>query len=103
MICQQNHRKFNKITVENVNEKLKKVFTMFTKSAKNVCTIYSENYKETVQNVCLFVCLFFFFNKITMEGKQENANPKKMCAKVNKMFVNVPKQSTRLKSLSILF
>ena len=51
--------------------------------------------------VCLFVC--FFFNKITMEGKQENANPKKMCAKVNKMFVNVPKQSTRLKNLSILF
>ena len=101
MICQQNHRKFNKITVENVNEKLKKVFTMFTKSAKNVCTIYSENYKETVQNVCLFV--LFFFNKITMEGKQENANPKKMCAKVNKMFVNVPKQSTRLKNLSILF
>ena len=37
----------------------KKVFTMFTKSAKNVRTIYSENYKETVQNV-------FFFNKITI-------------------------------------
>ena len=103
MICQQNLRKFNKITVENVNEKLKKVFTMFTKSAKNVCTIYSENYKETVQDVCLFVCCFFFFNKITMEGKQENANPKKMCAKVNKMFVNVPKQSTHVKNLSILF
>ena len=53
--------------------------------------------------VCLFVCCFFLFNKITMEGKQENANPKKMCAKVNKMFVNVPKQSTRVKNLSILF
>ena len=90
--------------MENVNEKLKKVFTMFTKSAKNVCTIYPENYKETVQDVCLFVYLFvFFFNKITMEGKQENVNLKKMCAKVNKMFVNVPKQSTRLKNLSILF
>ena len=38
-----------------------------------------------------------------MEGKQENANPKKMFAKVNKMFVNVPKQSTRVKNLSILF
>ena len=42
---------------------------MFTKSAKNVCTIYSENLKETVQNAFVF-CLFFF-NKITMEGKQE--------------------------------
>ena len=43
---------------------------MFTKSAKNVCTIYSENFKETVQNVFVFLS-FFFFNKITMEGKQE--------------------------------
>ena len=78
MKCQQNLRKFNKITVENVNEKLKKVFTMFTKSAKNVCTIYSENYKETVQDVCLFVC--FFFNKITMEGKQEeHKSQQNMC------------------------
>ena len=62
--------------------------------------------RRTTRKLCkMFVCLFvcFFFNKITMEGKQENANPKKMCAKVNKMFVNVPKQSTRLKNLSILF
>ena len=38
--CQQNLRKFNKITVEKVNEVLKKRFL----HAKDVCTIYSENY-----------------------------------------------------------
>ena len=50
---------------------------MFTKSAKDVCTIYSEKHKETVQDVCLFV---FFFNKITMEGKQEeHKSQQNMC------------------------
>ena len=90
MKCEQNLRKFNKITVENVNEKLKKVFTMFTKSAKNVCTIYSENYKETVQDVCLFVCLFFFFNKITMEGKQEERKSQKNVCKSEQNVCKCP-------------
>ena len=67
----------------------------------HVCTIYSENYKETVQNVSIF----FFSIKITMEAKQEeNKIPTKCVQKVHKMFVNVHKQSTHvLKNLSILF
>ena len=66
----------------------------------HVCTIYSENYKETVQNVSIF-----FSIKITMEAKQEeNKIPTKCMQKVHKMFVNVHKQSTHvLKNLIILF
>ena len=103
MKCQQNLRKFNKITVENVNEKLKKGFyNVYKKCKECLYNILGELQGNCAR--CLFVCLFvFFFNKMTMEGKQEERKSQKMCAKVNKMFVNVPKQSTRLKNLSILF
>ena len=68
---------------------------MFTKSAKNVCTIYSENFKETVQNAFVF-CLFFF-NKITMEGKQEeHKNPTKCMQKVNKKFLQYLQKVQRM-------
>ena len=52
----------------------------------------------------MFLFYLFFYNKIAMEGKQEEHKiPSKCMQKVNKMFVNVHKQSTRFKNLSILF
>ena len=50
----------------------KSFYNVYKKCKEYVCAIYSENYKETVQDhVCLLVLFVFFFNKITMEWKQE--------------------------------
>ena len=75
MKCQQNLRKFNKIAVENVNEKLKKKFLQRLQKVQRMFVQYT---RRTTRKLCkTFVCLFvfvfvlFFFNKITMEGKQE--------------------------------
>ena len=48
-------------------------------------------------------CFYFFSIKIiTMEAKQEEHKiPTKCLQKVHKMFVNVHKQSTRLKKLNL--
>ena len=71
MKCQQNLRKFNKIKVENVNQKLKK---MFLQCLQKLQRMFAQYTRRTTRKLCkMFVCLlvFFFFNKITMEGKQE--------------------------------
>ena len=45
--------------------------------AKDVCTIYSENYKETVQNVSIF----FYKNNNNGSKTGRTQNPNKMYAK----------------------
>ena len=69
MKSQQNLRKFNKIKVENVNEKLKKKFLQCLQKVQRIClcNILGELQGNCARS-CLSVCLFvFFFNKITME------------------------------------
>ena len=64
--CHPNRRKFIKITVENVNEKLKKKFLQCLQKVQRMFVQYT---RRTTRKLCkMFVC---FFNKITMEGKQE--------------------------------
>ena len=66
---------------------------------KNVYKIYSEKYLKCVQNVNIF-------SKREKKGKQEKHKiPTKYKQKLNKMFVNVHRQSTHdvFKNLCILF
>ena len=89
MICQQNLRKFNKITVENVNEKLKKGFYNVYKKCKEC--LYNILGELQGNCVCLFVCLFvFFFNKMTMEGKQEERKSQKNVCKSEQNVCKCP-------------
>ena len=90
--CQQNIRKFNKITVEKVNQVLKKKFLTCKGCLYNILG-------ELRRKLCKMF-LFFSIKIITMEAKQEEHKiPTKCMQKVHKMFVNVHKQSTRLKKL----
>ena len=79
MKCQQNLRKFNKIKVENVNEKLKKIFLQCLQKVQRMFAQYTR--RNTGKLCKMFVCLFvFFFNKITMEGKkEEHKSQQNMC------------------------
>ena len=90
MKCEQNLRKFNKITVENVNEKLKKGFyNVYKKCKECLYNILGELQGNCAR--CLFVCLFvFFFNKMTMEGKQEERKSQKNVCKSEQNVCKCP-------------
>ena len=99
--CQWNlHEISTKRTAENVNEMFtKNGFIMSLITEKYVYKIYSEKYLKCVQNVNIF-------SKREKKGKQEEHKiPTKYKQKLNKMFVNVHRQSTHdvFKNLCILF
>ena len=47
--------------------------------------------RRTTRKLCkMFVCLFFFFNKITMEGKQEERKSQKNVCKSEQNVCKCP-------------